>query len=782
MLPAPVAARRRAADGGAMQTRADGRKLIVTLVRVALLTVAYAATGLPALRLTIPPGYAAAIFPPAGIMLAAGVIYGYRVLPGALFGSLLLRFLAFGLPAGPQAHLVELVTVVIALASMLQAAVGTRLVRGLCGTSPALDTPATIVRFVLLCPLAALVGSTISTTTLVQCGIATPVSGFFYWWNWWMGDTLGMLVAVPIVMALFGKPREHWAARRWTVALPLLAMILLGALVCAVIANWEQRRVEQTFGYDAKKLVNAFRNELRLDLLAVEAAAYGNTKLGSPPAWLGEAPSIHAVGRVSLQGGIGATALPVVEQTSRKPSQDRAILARPSVQEALKRALMVDDLAASEPWTTGKGASEQAEFLVWIPLPAVQRKTNMSARKLAYAILNINHLDPRPLGGEAADLAICWLERTAAGASRRIAGPPQCERPVRDLSLEYEEAAPLWGRNWLVRVVTTPGYLEALRSWGAWAFSALTVLGIGATGIFLLLLAARARAINTLVTYRTEQLEREKRAAREAELARVRAEEATRAKDRFLSRASHELRTPLNGILGFAQILLHTHTEALSEQQRKQLQRIESAGWHLQAMIDDLLDLSRIEAGTIRLAPEPIALEPVVEEVTSLLSEAAASQDVMLRVDTGATDATGSRVLADATRLRQVLTNLVSNAIKYNRHGGSVTIGTRREGDQIVITVSDTGQGMSASQLAELFQPFNRLGRESGPVQGTGLGLVVTRNLVELMNGRMEVASVEGQGTSIAVRLPAATAADEPTVPPVPSEDLSPLHEHASSR
>jgi len=769
-----------------MQTQPGGRKLVVTFLRIALLTLAYAGTGLPALHLTIPPGYAAAIFPPAGIMLAAGAIYGYRVLPAAFFGSLLLRFLAFGMPSGPRAPVVETVTVVVALAATLQAAVGTRLVRGMCGTSAALDTPATIVRFVLLCPLAALVGSTISTSALVQSGIATPVSGFFYWWNWWMGDVLGMLVGVPIVMALFGKPREHWAARRWTVAIPLLAMIALGALVCAVIADWEQRRIEDRFQYDAKKMVNAFRNELRLDLLTVEAAAYGNASLGSagaPPAWLGEAPSIHAVGRVSVRDGEGSTALAVVEQSSRKASEDESLLTQPSVQEALARALALDDLAASEPWKLGSGAGQQAEFLVWIPLPAAQSGIGTGVRRLAYAILNVNRLDPRPLVGEAADLAICWLDRTATGGSRKIAGPAECERPVSDRSLNYEEAAPLWGRNWLVRVVGTPEYAAALRSWGAWAFSAVTVLAIGASGIFLLLLAARARAISTLVLYRTEQLEREKEAAREAELARLRAEEATRAKDRFLSRASHELRTPLNGILGFAQILLHTHTEALSGQQRKQLQRIESAGWHLQAMIDDLLDLSRIEAGTIRLVPEPIALAPVVEEVAHLLSGAAASQEVVLRVDV---DANG-QVLADATRLKQVLTNLVSNAIKYNRRSGSVTIGARREGQEMVITVSDTGQGMSSAQLADLFQPFNRLGRESGPVQGTGLGLVVTRNLVELMNGRMEISSVEGQGTSFVVRLPAVGAAAmaasaDATVPPAPSEDLSPLHEHASSR
>jgi PAS domain S-box-containing protein len=243
---------------------------------------------------------------------------------------------------------------------------------------------------------------------------------------------------------------------------------------------------------------------------------------------------------------------------------------------------------------------------------------------------------------------------------------------------------------------------------------------------------------------------------REAERARLVAEEATHAKDEFLSRMSHELRTPLNAILGFAQILAGSAQEALSGEQRRQIGHIETAGWHLLAMIDDLLDLSRIEAGTVRLSLEPIALDLVIRETVTMLSSLAAKQGVAVRVDV---DRDGNRVLADGTRLKQVLANLLSNAIKYNASGGSVSVSARGGGDDLVtVTVADTGHGMSAAQLAQLFQPFNRLGREAGPAPGTGIGLVVTKKLVELMKGRIDVSSIEGKGSTFSIRLPAAHA------------------------
>jgi signal transduction histidine kinase/ActR/RegA family two-component response regulator len=265
---------------------------------------------------------------------------------------------------------------------------------------------------------------------------------------------------------------------------------------------------------------------------------------------------------------------------------------------------------------------------------------------------------------------------------------------------------------------------------------------------------------------------------RESERARLVAEEATRAKDDFLSRMSHELRTPLNGILGFAQVLLGNPADPLSMQQRGRIEHIETAGWHLLAMIDDLLDLSRIEAGTVRLSLEPIALDLLVQETVSMLSSAAAEQNVTVHVEI---DAGGNRVLADGTRLKQVLANLVSNAIKYNWDGGAVAI-TARSGDrdEVVITVSDTGQGMSPLQLSELFQPFNRLGRDSGPMPGTGIGLVVTRKLIELMHGRIDVGSVEGRGSTFAVTLPAAHS--DPVVRPAGARQTDDAAQYGSKR
>ncbi len=243
---------------------------------------------------------------------------------------------------------------------------------------------------------------------------------------------------------------------------------------------------------------------------------------------------------------------------------------------------------------------------------------------------------------------------------------------------------------------------------------------------------------------------------REAERARLVAEESTRAKDDFLSHMSHELRTPLNAILGFSQVLLADPAEPLSPEQHQKIEHIETAGWHLLAMINDVLDLSRIEAGTFNLSLEPTALDFVVRETVSMLSRLAAQHGVNVDIDI---EPDGNLVLADVTRLRQVFANLLSNSIKYNARGGRVTVTARRSGQaDVVVAVSDTGHGMTAPQLAELFQPFNRLGRDAGSVPGTGIGLVVTKKLVELMHGRIDVRSVEQQGSTFSVTLPAADA------------------------
>ncbi|HEY4957086.1 MAG TPA: ATP-binding protein, partial [Caldimonas sp.] len=244
--------------------------------------------------------------------------------------------------------------------------------------------------------------------------------------------------------------------------------------------------------------------------------------------------------------------------------------------------------------------------------------------------------------------------------------------------------------------------------------------------------------------------------SKNAEMARQQAALAEReiqAKSQFLSRMSHELRTPLNAVLGFTQLLQIEARKDRHPDQLVKLEHIRAAGDHLLSLINDVLDLSGLEAGEIRLSLQAVDLGELVRQSMPLLHLLAEQHGVALVTDS----AGGGVANADPTRLRQVLINLLSNAIKYNRRGGQVVVETHSAGSEATLTVRDTGRGLSAEQIGSLFEPFNRFGVESEGIEGTGIGLTIVKALVDGMNGRIEVASEPGQGTSFVVSLPAAS-------------------------
>lgn len=906
-------------------TRGLGRYLALS----AGITLVYYLLGRLGLLMVLPPYEVAPLYPASGWGLAVLLVLGLRYLPAVALGSFIVQATSLGsLSQHPL-----LLAAVIGAGAAAQAAAGAWLIRRWCGRRLVLASPREIAAFLAAAALAGCISPSVATVAFQWADvIATPRMGLV-WTVWWTGDLMGVLIATPITLALIGHPRSTWAARRFSVGVPMLVTTMLVGLGVAVTAGWDRQRHRADFTRDAQAAGQELAARLREPWLALEAV-HGLLQVKPQPSraefaratsgLLAEDSTLIALGLsqrvkraevdrfnaaavadqfpggyqvrdrnragdVPLAPDEDLMAIRLIEPLSRNQGAlGINVRSIPAAREAIDQAASTGRPTASAGFQLSQDRETSIGVVLYQPLYAVHAAPSAEALTgVAFATLRPDLLLSRLAAAWPPYLGACLVDVTPGTTLPRLGGRPGCEAVQRPetAALPLVTQPLQWGgRTWEARFYDLPGTLPAAGR--SWAFALVGLAFTGMVGALLLLLSGRNQRVQDLVQERTAALEREianraggEHALRQTEqrfrsifetapigiafadlegrfeevnpqfctlvgqpaefllqcrsidvthpddrredirqgrrlirgelpfyrrlkryvrpdgsivharalvsllrdadgrphrlvgvveditdqlrleeLARAReaAEAANQAKSEFLSSMSHELRTPMNAILGFTQLMQMDTAAPLPPAQRTRAQQIAQAGWHLLEMINDTLDLSRIEGGSLRLEISPQALPPLLAAALALVQQSAAEHGLAIQQRLSA-DAL--RVQGDPTRIKQILTNLLSNAVKYNRQGGLVSIESHRpQPGWVEVTVRDTGIGLTETQRAALFQPFNRLGREHSGLPGTGIGLVISQRLATMMGGSLHAQAVDGPGACFVLRLPAAPA------------------------
>lgn len=773
------------------------------------MTVAYAAVAWLSLRMAVPPAYASPMFPAAGMALVFVLVYGRGAALAVVAGALLVNF---GLHPLRSPSIAE---VVIALGAGAQALISAALVRRRVAQPLTLSAPLDIANFYLFgAAIGCLVSASVATAALGLTAAVPSRALPMAWFTWWMGDTLGTLIGAPLLLTLIGQPRTVWAPRQRTVGATLAIVTALLVLTTAQVARWDEERVQISFARDAETASTAVASQLNTSLHALEAMrgllatapdeinAWALHTAAAP--WLNPSTNLQALGymeRLTLpevpafedhmraHGWADYRVMDRTELNTRVPTRSAEVYTARLVEPLERNQLLMGVNALSIPASraaiqaavrSGQPVATAAFQLSQDPVdskkrgvviyralyqgnPSTDAEREAAARGVVFVTLRVEELLREVLAHAPSHLNFCVTDTDPTAEIRHLAASDLCADGHDRLT--HRQMLDFAARQWELQVSASIASADA--STGerhyAWLFSSIGLLATAVLGALLLTVTGRARMIEIAEQERTAALEQQVRERLEAVRAREAAEASNRAKSDFLSRMSHELRTPLNAMLGFAQLLELESRQPLGPTQRGWVEQIRQAGWHLLEMINDVLDLSRIESGNLRMELDTLNVLDLLASTRPLVQQAADQRGITIEEHLSPE---ATYVRGDATRVKQILTNLLSNAVKYNVDRGRIRVSSQVRGDRVELMVADTGLGMSTQQMTALFQPFNRLGQEMGRTEGTGIGLVISQRLAELMGGDLSAASDVGHGSLFILSLPMATPAEAAALQP----------------
>ena len=714
-----------------MQKPLTGSRPALLGGQIALLTALYLAAGKLALLVAIPPGYASAIWPPSGIALAALLVFGGRLWPGVWLGSLL---------ANLTIDASVFASTVIATGSTLQALAAAALIRRHAGVPYRFEDVQQVVKFVALCVISAVIAPTIALLPLMAKHSLSGWELFLNWWTWWQGDTMGMLIVAPLLLSWSVPGTVVWTPRKIAEGLLFAALLLVGGYV--VFTGGQGR-----------------------SFVIVPFIVWAGMRFGQREV----TTATTVVCGMALWFTLGESIGPFAEQ----PVNESLLLLLTFVSTVVVTGLVLCAVWRELERAIAALRQRQAELELRVTertadLGEVNRRLqeDIVSRQRTERMLSESERRFRLMIESVVDYAIFMLDADGRVASwnagaQRILGYGAEEIMGEQLTHFYPAEEVERGKpRWELEVAAAEGRFEEegwrVRKDGSSFWASVVVTAVRDDSGRLLGFAKVTRDLTERNRFEAELIR-----------AKVTAERASEAKSQFLANMSHELRTPLNSLLILARLLADNASGNLTAKQVQFAQTIYASGMDLLSLINDLLDLAKIESGAISALNIGAArLAELREDLERTFRQVA--QDKRLQLAITIDPEVPPVIRTDMPRLQQVLKNLLANALKFTKEGGvSLRVSRAREGWSaantrlntapavIAFSVVDTGIGIPPEKQKIIFEAFQQAdGTTSRRYGGTGLGLSISRELTRLLGGEIHVASEPGRGSTFTLYLP----------------------------
>jgi len=754
------------------------------LFSILILCISYAAVGRLGLLLAIPPGYATAIFPSAGIAVAALLIWGKRLWPGVFFGSVLLNiWVSIEHVSLTSAGLG--VAVGAAMGATLQALLGAWLVRRFIGFPTALGKERDIILFMLIAgPAACLINASFGVTSLLATGLITGSDYAYSWFTWWVGDAVGVMIAAPLMFIAFAQPRQLWWSRRISIAAPLIVMSSAVIILFVWASKWELDRTQFDFkeaaSDTADKLQVSFDNYLDA-VTSIERFFVSSSNITredfrlfvkhliSKPGIQGLSwnPVILKDQRDDFEKSIreeGFTGFQITERDSegkliRAASRDEYVVVsyiepmkgnEPALGfdvasnidrlKAINQARDNGQAVATERITLVQERGDQAGFLLFYPvykgLHSTVQERRRNLRGFAVGVFRIGDIVDAVLRGQHHTKFIVGIYDESTSAKTHLYGPE--DRNLFSIALfEWSMPLEIGGRHWTMSIMPSANYLASNRGWQAWAILTAGFTFVGMLCVFLLAMTGRSYQVEKLVDERTIALEY-----------------SNKELESYSYSIAHDLRAPLRSIVGFSQIVLEDASDKLDSEDLWHLQRIIKSAKHMAELIDDILELSRVSRSDMRISK--VNLSNICLEISKALCETDPDRLVEWRIQDNLV------VKGDERLLHLVLRNLLGNAWKFTQKNSQTIIefGLMDEAGQKVYYVRDNGIGFDMEYADKIFGLFQRLHRAE-EYEGTGVGLATVQRIINRHGGWLRAEGEKGRGTTIYFSIPEAEAEAE---------------------